>query len=52
LSEKRLERGDLTTQINDDRLGTRDIDIDSPAEKIRLDVANQNRIVGVETRIP
>jgi hypothetical protein len=50
--EKRLERVGLTTQMKDNRLGIVDIGIDSPAEKIRLDPANKNRILGIETRIP
>jgi len=50
--EKRLERAGLTTQMEGDRLVIADIGVDSPAEKIRLDVANKNRIVGIETRIP
>lgn len=48
--EKRLERVGPTARMKDDRLAI--IAIDSPAEKIRLDLANQNRIVGIETRIP
>ena len=51
-SEKRLEKVGLTTQMKADKLEIVDIAIDSPAEKIRLDVADKNRILGIETRIP
>ena len=51
-AEKRLERVGLTTQMAGDKLEILDIGIDSAAEKIRLDIANKNRIVGIETRIP
>jgi len=50
--DKRLERVGLTTQMKADKLEIVDIGIDSPAERIRLDVADKNRIVGIETRIP
>ena len=50
--EKRLERVGLSTQMKNNKLDVVDIGVDSPAEKIRLDVANKNRIVGIETRIP
>jgi hypothetical protein len=50
--EQRLERVGLTTQLTGDKLEIADIGVDSPAEKIRLDVANKNRIVGIETRVP
>ena len=50
--DKRLERVGLATQMKGDRLDIVDIAVDSPAEKIRLDVANKNRILGIETRIP
>jgi len=50
--EKRLERVGLTTQMKGEALEIIDIDVDSPAEKIRLDAANKNRILGIETRIP
>ena len=50
--DKRMERVGLTTEMKGDRLEIVDIGIDSAAEKIRLDVANRNRILGIETRIP
>jgi hypothetical protein len=50
--QTRMERAGLTVQMQGDRLEIVDIGIDSPAEKIRLDVANKNRILGIETRIP
>ena len=50
--EQRLARVGLTTQMKADKLEIVDIGIDSPAEKIRLDVADKNRILGIETRIP
>lgn len=50
--EKRLERVGLTTQMKADKLEIVDIAIDSAAEKIRLDVADKNSILGIETRIP
>jgi TRAP transporter 4TM/12TM fusion protein len=49
---QRLERAGLTTQMQGDKLVIVDIGIDSPAEKIRLDAGNKNRILGIETRIP
>ena len=42
----------MTTQMKGDKLEIIDIAIDSPAEKIRLDVADKNRILGIETRMP
>jgi len=50
--EKRLERVGLTTQMKGDKLEIVDIGVDSPAERVRLDVADKNRILGIETRIP
>lgn len=50
--DRRLERVGLTTQMQAGKLEIIDIAIDSAAEKIRLDVADKNRIVGIETRIP
>jgi hypothetical protein len=50
--ERRLERVGLTMQMKGDKLEIVDIGIDSPAEKIRLDVADKNRILGIETRLP
>jgi len=50
--EKRLERAGLVTQMQGDRLDIIDIGIDSKAERARLDSANKNRILGIETRNP
>jgi TRAP transporter 4TM/12TM fusion protein len=50
--QQRLEKVGLTTQMKGDKLEIVDIGIDSPAEKIRLDVADKNRILGIETRVP
>jgi hypothetical protein len=50
--DKRLERVGLTTQMKGDRLEIVDVGIDSPAEKVRMNAANKNRVLGIETRIP
>jgi TRAP transporter 4TM/12TM fusion protein len=48
----RLTRVGLTTQPADGVLEIVDIAVDSPAEKARLDVANTNRLLGIEVRNP
>ena len=50
-ADKRLERAGLITQMRGDRLEIVDIGIDSPAEKVRMNAGNKNRILGIETRI-
>ena len=50
--EGRLARVGLTTQPADGVLEIVDIGVDSPAEKARLDVANTNRLLGIEVRNP
>jgi hypothetical protein len=49
-AEGRLARTGLTTQLKDGKLDIVDIGVDSPAEKARLDVANTNRVLGIEVR--
>ena len=49
--EQRLARVGLTTRMAGDKLEIIDIGIDSAAEKVRLDFANKNRILGIETRV-
>ena len=49
--EQRLARVGLTTRMAGDKLEIIDIGIDSVAEKVRLDFANKNRILGIETRV-
>jgi TRAP transporter 4TM/12TM fusion protein len=49
-SEGRLTRAGLATQLKDGKLEIVDIGVDSPAEKARLDVANTNRVLGIEVR--
>ena len=51
-TEGRLSRAGLTTQLRDGKLDIIDIGVDSPAEKARLDVANSNRLLGIEVRNP
>ncbi len=48
----RLARAGLTTQAADGKLEIVDIAVDSPAERARLDIANTNRLLGVEVRNP
>jgi len=51
-ADKRLQRVGLTTQMEGDRLEIVDVGVDSPAEKVRMNAVNKNRILGIETRIP
>jgi hypothetical protein len=40
------------TQMKESSLEIVDVVIDSPAEKIRMNAANKNRILGIKTRLP
>ena len=40
------------TQMKENRLEIVDVVINSPAEKARMNAANKNRILGIETRLP
>ena len=48
----RLAAVGLVTEPAGDRLRVVDIPIESVAEKVRLDVANQNAVLGIEVRQP
>jgi hypothetical protein len=50
--EGRLARAGLTTQPVEGALEIVDVVVDSPAERARLDVANSNRLLGIEVRNP
>jgi hypothetical protein len=50
--EGRLARAGITTQMQDGRVDIVDIAVDSPAERARLDIANTNRLLGIEVRNP
>ena len=50
--EGRLARAGLTVAPAEGALEIVDVSVDSPAERARLDVANRNRILGIEVRQP
>jgi TRAP transporter 4TM/12TM fusion protein len=50
-ADQRLERAGLITQMKHNGLEIVDVVIDSAAEKARLNAANKNRILGIETRL-
>ncbi len=47
-----LAKAGITLEEKDGKTWIADIGFDSPAEKVGLDVADRNRVVGVETRLP
>jgi len=47
-----LAKAGLTIEEKDGKTIIADIAFDSPAEKVGLDIADANRVLGVETRVP
>ena len=48
----RLQRAGITAEPKDGQLEIVDIAVDSPAERARIDIADRNRVLGVEVRNP